>query len=79
MPGRPASTPSPPHDWGATAAIVTGWAKRIWRTWVGCELMLPMPIMPLVKLASVAVTLAVAVPSLKPQVIWPPVTVAVIV
>ena len=38
-----------------------------------------MPIMPLVKLALLAIALAVAVPSLKPQLIWPPVTVAVIV
>lgn len=58
---------------------MTGWAKRVWRTWFGCELMLATPIMPLAKLASVAVAVAVVVPSRNVHVIWLPATVAVIV
>ena len=79
IPGRPASTPMPLQDWGAAAAIVTGWANRIWRTCEGLELMLATPIMPLAKLASVAVAVAVVEPSLTPHVIWLPMTVAVMV
>jgi hypothetical protein len=41
--------------------------------------MLPTPIMPLAKLASVAVAVAVVEPSLAVHVIWLPATVAVIV
>jgi hypothetical protein len=62
MPGRPASIVIGVHDWGTADVIVNGWKNDIWRTCVGVELMAAMPIMPLAKLASVAVAVAVTPP-----------------
>jgi hypothetical protein len=76
MPGRPDSTPMPDHDWGATA-VIAGCENRICRCCAGLALIAATPIMPLPKLESVAVALALPPGPVTLQVIWLAAAVAV--
>src|SRR5690348_1455631 len=75
-PGLPASALSADQDCG-TVADIDGWENFIWRSCEGFELIAATPMLPLVKLASVAVAVAVPPGPLTLQLIWLPVAAAV--